>query len=208
MENLVKIIFEILENNLTIDEKIVMIENIQSFGDFYKKESEKLEKKYPMIDFDIDFKENDITILKIIQEENFQNNLKTPLEKLFYAILWKQGDLTKIKHIIKGMKGDKVESALIFHQFGKFLSNKNEPIIDQHVLRAFTFFDKEFEKYRNISEVTVVHQDLIQSYKNWILKTFEIKENKDNKVQLYKVDRILFLLGKFIKKTTNKKHTK
>ena len=197
MENLVKKVFDILENNLSINEKIVEIENFGNFGDYFKNESEKLDKKYPMIDFEINFEDDEIIFSKIVNEENFQEDLKTPLEKLFYSIVWKQGDLTKIKHILKGIKNESPENAFVFHQFGKFLNDKKQPIIDQHVLRAFDYYKKDFE-FQKISEVSKKHENLIREYKNWILETFKTQEIYDYKFLLYKVDRILFLLGKFI----------
>ena len=51
---------------------------------------------------------------------------------------------------------------------------------------------KKFQKYPK------KHENLIREYKNWILETFKTQEIYDYKFLLYKVDRILFLLGKFI----------
>jgi hypothetical protein len=63
-----------------------------------------------------------------------------PLTKLLYAVLWKNGDLAKVKHVVKGIldKRDESDNSIIFYQFGRHLSEKkSEPIVDQHVLRAF-----------------------------------------------------------------------
>ena len=56
------------------------------------------------------------------------------------------GDLKKITHIIEGYnfwrrwKGN----GITFYQFGKYLSNKKaEPIIDQHIIRAFGIYEAD-----------------------------------------------------------------
>lgn len=208
MENLVKIVFEIIENNNSlkiITQKVGEIK-VNNFGEHYKNEHKKLKKKYPKIDFKIDFKKDETTFKKIIQDENFQVNLKTPLEKLFYAILWKQGDLTKIKHILKGIKDDEPHNAFVFHQFGRFLSIENEPIIDQHTLRSFAYFKNENQFY-SISEINKSHLDLIESYKCFIQEKLEHIEGDKNEI-LFEIDRILFILGRLLKENSNKKHTK
>ena len=75
MENLAKIIFEILENNNSIEiitQKVKEIK-IENFGEYYKKEHEKLKDKYPIIDFKLN---------KIENSKDFLNP-KTELEKFF-----------------------------------------------------------------------------------------------------------------------------
>jgi hypothetical protein len=54
---------------------------------------------------------------------------------------WKNNDLKKLKHIIEGIKDENEykKTGIVFYQFGKHLRNIGEPIIDQHVLRAFQF---------------------------------------------------------------------
>jgi len=76
-----------------------------------------------------------------IKHEDIMLKLTTPLEKLFYAMAWKQNNLSKLKHIIKGfddaIKGnsfDETRNSFVFYQFGRHLTNiKEEPIIDQHI---------------------------------------------------------------------------
>ena len=83
------------------------------------------------------FTHEDIAQLPLTIE---QKDLKTPTEKLLYAALWKNGDLLKITHIIRGIQGDDTaeSSAMTFYYFGKFLANPaKSPIIDQHVIRAY-----------------------------------------------------------------------
>ena len=201
MKNLAKIIFEILENNNSIEiitQKVKEIK-IENFGEYYKKEHEKLKDKYPRIDFEINFEDDENTFMKIINDENFQENLKTPLEKLLYAILWKQGDLKKIKHIIQGIRDNEPKKAMVFHQFGKFLSSDNEPIIDQHTLRSFAYYKHKTEYY-SITEITIKHLDFITEYKNFIQKLLQKIEGDKNEI-LFEIDRILFIFGRHIKKS-------
>jgi hypothetical protein len=59
--------------------------------------------------------------------KNISSRLNDPLTKLLYATLWKNGDLKKIKHIIKGIRdgdteNDQQEDALFFYHFGKYLT--------------------------------------------------------------------------------------
>jgi hypothetical protein len=55
-------------------------------------------------------------------------------------MVWKNGDLKKLKHIANGIAdaketSDNYNDAPVFYQFGKYLTDKeNHPIIDQHVI--------------------------------------------------------------------------
>ena len=189
MENLAKIIFEILENNNSIEiitQKVKEIK-IENFGEYYKKEHEKLKDKYPIIDFKLN---------KIENSKDFLNP-KTELEKFFYAILWKQGDLIKLQNIIDGINKKDVKKGFVFHQFGKFLSSDNEPIIDQHTLRSFAYYKHKTEYY-SITEITIKHLDFITEYKNFIQKILQKIEGDKNEI-LFEIDRILFIFGRHIK---------
>ena len=189
MENLAKIIFEILENNNSIEiitQKVKEIK-IENFGEYYKKEHEKLKDKYPIIDFKLN---------KIENSKDFLNP-KTELEKFFYAVLWKQGDLIKLQNIIDGINKKDVKKGFVFHQFGKFLSSDNEPIIDQHTLRSFAYYKHKTEYY-SITEITKKHLDFITEYKNFIQKILQKIEGDKNEI-LFEIDRILFIFGRHIK---------
>ncbi len=189
MKNLAKIIFEILENNNSIEiitQKVKEIK-IENFGEYYKKEHEKLKDKYPIIDFKLN---------KIENSKDFLNP-KTELEKFFYAVLWKQGDLIKLQNIIDGINKKDVKKGFVFQQFGKFLSSDNEPIIDQHTLRSFAYYKNKTEYY-SITEITIKHLDFITEYKNFIQKTLQKIEGDKNQI-LFEIDRILFIFGRYIK---------
>ena len=85
----------------------------------------------PKIEFSI--KKSEIQNLidnKIVDNDhNFTTAIKSkltdPVTKLLYAIAWKNGDLKKIKHIIKGILDNEKDNnaptkALVFYQFGKY----------------------------------------------------------------------------------------
>lgn len=171
---------------------------------------------------DISFNENKYPkiMYKISREEILQNNvfgkngkeyiskleagiisgqITDPLTKLLYGMAWKQGDLPKLKYIIDGViKCGEVEisqdDAPIFFQFGKHLANPElEPIIDQHVVRAFTkcFYDnKNFKIPRD-------YKQIIKDYKGWLMG---LKLEEKNRIEfLYEIDKILYISGKALK---------
>ncbi len=199
-----KTLIDKIKSAKSVDDLDKIKDEIQPRSDY-----QSLDDKYPKIGFQITA--NDIKDLEqqnILRGVDFkelnQEGLKTPLEKLLYAVLWKQGDLVKLKHIIEGIKSteksdfDKKE-ALVFFQFGKFLGSENEPIIDQHVLRAFGIFKTEdehkIEEYRKMELIEFKHKSLIEDYKQWLNK-LPLNKNQD---ALFKIDRILMSIGKKIK---------
>ena len=132
---------------------------------------------YPKIDFDIQPKEiRKLQKNNLIDDECLLSNeislkLTDPISKLLYAVAWKNGDLKKVRHVINGIldtekNEDSQEDALVFYQFGKYLTKKlGEPIIDQHVIRAFAVYitedQKTVEKYRTIDTLNKKHRGLI-----------------------------------------------
>src|SRR5690554_2235882 len=88
--------------------------------DFYARTN----KNYPAISFK--FSRKEIDILK----DDFPNfktkSFDNPHTKLFYAMLWKQGDLPKLKHIINGLDGIEKNDlqGMVLYNFGRFLENK------------------------------------------------------------------------------------
>lgn len=200
-----------------VDETFVEIEKaktIDNLKDTLKKFDDKYvmpEKKYPKIEFSIskaeleilnDFSLNEDDTIKLINDKVRGNTLA----KLLYALAWKNGDLVKLQHIIKGIKNegedsDVKEDGLVFYQFGKYLSNKkNEPIIDQHVLRAFAISgisekskENEVSFWQKIELINKSNKFLISEYKIWLSKL------KIESGSVYYIDKILFALGKTIK---------
>ena len=103
----------------------------------------------------------------------------------------------KLQNIIDGINKKDVKKGFVFHQFGKFLSSDNEPIIDQHTLRSFAYYKNKTEYY-SITEITIKHLDFITEYKNFIQKLLQKIEGDKNEI-LFEIDRILFIFGRHIK---------
>jgi hypothetical protein len=165
---------------------------------------------YPRLEFKITKEEiEELKKKEVISSDNLLADISNAdtLTKLLYSISWKNGDLKKVKHIIDGITSgqqDEKESGLVFYQFGKYLTKKpGEPIIDQHVLRAFGIFkangDKDkIEKLKRLSLITKKEKELIDQYKLW-LRTELTKELRDNDNYSYHVDKVLFAVGKSVK---------
>ena len=165
---------------------------------------------YPRLKFKITKDEiEELKIKGLITVDNLLTDISDAdtLTKLLYSISWKNGDLKKVKHIIEGIisgQQDEKENGLVFYQFGKYLTKKpGEPIIDQHVLRAFGIFkangDKDkVERLKRLSLITKKEKVLIDQYKLW-LKTDLTKELRDNDNYSYHVDKVLFAVGKSVK---------
>jgi hypothetical protein len=172
------------------------------------------EQKYPKIEFNLSVEE--IRQLKetgILTDENkFNKNLadgKTmldPLSKILYAMLWKNGDLGKEHVIIDGIENTSKtfpKNSLVFFQFGRYLENHNEPIIDQHVLRCFLIRnEKDCSKIREYLSLASIdkYENKINEYKKWVKNTVKkgIINQKD-------IDEILFAYGRKLKRESNKR---
>lgn len=143
-----------------------------------------------------------------LPEKISQEILKSPLEKLLYAALWKNGDILKIQHIIDGLKGeDPGNSSMTFNYFGKFLANPAQsPIVDQHVIRAYRAVISEgliAESLNGIGKSGLLDskkdKDDVEAYIKWV-KSCSTGSNEDV-IQFYQViDDVMFAFGKMIKK--------
>ena len=164
------------------------------------------QEKYPRLNLSISKEEIEkLKEEKFITDDNTVNVISNalPITKLLYAVLWKQGDLAKIKHIISGIisqADEEYNKGLIFYQFGKHLSNKNkEPIVDQHVLRAWeTFYNNT-----NLKKEKQSPSQLIKGYKKWLNESLRV-EFKTCENYLYHIDKLLFAVGKYIKNNETK----
>lgn len=161
--------------------------------------------KYPRLNFKITKSEidelknskslciNERGVLTIKQDD------LSPISKLLYSLVWKQGDIQKLKLIIKGIeevenpKLDNIER-FVFYCFGNHLANSKEyPIIDQHVIRAYNLYcaNSNFDFIRKSDKVTANDRE---KYLIW----FQEFKNVDSEF-LYLLDRILFEIGKVVK---------
>lgn len=178
-------------------------------------------ENYPMITFkitteEISYLKNEGKLTDALQFTNdLPSKINDPLTKILYALAWKNGDLPKIKHILRGINDadsdDKPnEEAVVFHQFGKYLTKRTgEPIIDQHVIRAFAIKlakkndDEELGRWRKLSELNKDHVYLIAEYKKWLKDGFN-NSLKAQEGYAYHIDLVLFALGKTIKDQNKK----
>lgn len=167
------------------------------------------EKKYPPLKFILS-KEDVAEINQAVNPENdhfdIQPFLKDPISKLLYALVWKQGDLLKLKTLLAGVNGRddlSQKQGAVFRQFGKHLVDRNEPIVDQHVLRAFAIFQNSGDesKVSSIRKKEQFEVDVINSYRKWFQEN-KLSEEGSSKI----LDHILFGLGKTIKTSSTKKN--
>jgi hypothetical protein len=169
-----------------------------------------LDKKYPRLPFR--FTMRDLQRLKEsgIIDETCKLNMASiqfddPLLKLLWGLAWKNGDLLKLQHILDGISGQENTVStqnLIFKQFGKSLMNEEEPIIDQHVLRAFCCA-KQADKFDEYVKKTVYKNkdvDLIRQYIVWFKGQLnKIAPENTHSYGTY-LDKLLLLAGKELKK--------
>jgi hypothetical protein len=170
---------------------------------------------YPKIEFNI--RQEEIQTLldnKIIDDNlNFTTDITSkltdPLSKLLYATSWKNGDLKKVKHIIKGIldgenENSDQEEALVFYQFGKYLTKiVGQPIIDQHVIRAYAIYSStdisKVDKLRKLETLDKTHKTIINEYKTWLTSDNLRQELRNENDYTYHIDKLLFAAGKTIK---------
>lgn len=137
----------------------------------------------------------------ITKDGKLSEKINDPLTKLLYAMVWKQGDLIKFKHIINGIRFTEEditqENAEIFFQFGKSLANpQKEPIVDKNILEAYkAFYEASKNTNKPLSKKKI---EIISSYKDW-LKDNLTQELKQDSEHLYYIDKLLFVIGKEIK---------
>lgn len=181
---------------------------------------------YPQIKFKLDNGDIDELINNDLIDKNtltfkkdITEKLTDPLTKLLYSTVWKNGDIKKIKHIIKGIKevndnSNEQDDALVFYQFGKYLTKTpGQPIIDQHVLRAFAIYkstdDNNIETLQKLETLKKTHKTLINEYINWLQSDELTNELKAISEYTYFIDKLLFATGKTIKfvKPKRKKYT-
>lgn len=165
-----------------------------------------IENKYPRLGIKISAEEilelKESKVLAIDVENNqltINQERLDPITKLLYALIWKQGDLQKLKQIIQGIEEvgnpdkDK-KDALVFYCYGNHLGNPTKfPIIDQHVIRAYNLF-MDSSNSNSVRKLNKVDQVDRQNYLQWYSKF----ENYSSDF-LYYLDRLLFEIGRTVK---------
>ncbi|MCK9450762.1 MAG: hypothetical protein M0Q90_03655 [Bacteroidales bacterium] len=203
-------IFDSIKKSKTISD----LENIPDKLDIPKKNRMNIDG-YPKIEFDIKPIEIETLINNGILDSELKfttditSKLSDPLAKILYATAWKNGDLKKVKHIIKGIldsenNDNDQDDALVFYQFGKYLTKKSgQPIIDQHVIRAYAIYcstdNENVEKFRKLETLDKTHKTIINKYIQWLTSDNLTKELRSEKDYSYYIDKLLFATGKTIK---------
>ena len=160
----------------------------------------KSRNKYPDLP---PFKITKADLTQIKELENFPNPLKksqwTPFEKIFYAMLWKDGKLKSIKRIIEGIRAafnDVTTSPskfiFVYHYFGRHLTNRfDEPLVDRHTMRACRLIWKPKTKGRvAVADAKIYRTNFLKIKKNENLKTAK---------DLRLIDSLFYAFGKFAK---------
>jgi len=176
-----------------------------------------MESRYSDLDIRIGKEEVELLLETGIINKNYQLESISAdanvITRLLFALLWKTGDLVKLKPVIAGILADdsRKESGLVYQQFGRFLSgDPAEPIIDQHIIRAFGIYQsgEDMEKQQYYQQLTTLgKQDLaiINGYKQWLKKDLR-KSLREQDGYTYHVDKVLFAVGKMVKSRDNRSY--
>lgn len=132
---------------------------------------------------------------------------KTPLERLAIAALWKQADLRKVRHIAAGIVENSLEArssctvadAPVFRQFGRHLADPaNQPIADQHTLRAYRYhLGRDLDDGRH--RLNTVKAEEVENYVKWVGGLAAHEPSAGHADRMYEFDRSMFALGKATK---------
>jgi len=165
-------------------------------------------------------KEIQVLTAENLFSQDFLNSNLNSVEKILLSIVWKNGDILKIKRIIEGIIDDEDEfnnhsDSLVFYGFGRYLRKDGNPIIDQHVIRAFSIYqyignpdqlvnieeDVEFQKLRKLDSLRKRDISKINNYIKWVKdrNNFNLGDQPRSNEFFYEIDKILFSLGKKIK---------
>jgi hypothetical protein len=151
------------------------------------------------------------------------------LAQILYVLVWKQGQRNRVGQIARGLShpesrrfGDLEKDRVVFHQFGKHIANRDEPIVDQHSARAQQYLDvvrrrgedktlsrlstglERLEKWRRIralkKQTTLCNSDR-DEYKNWVKLILPYSVPEDlRRSALSSLDKYMYSLGKIVAK--------
>ncbi len=127
----------------------------------------------------------------------------SPLEKILFATLWKVGMENRIGSLVHGILStdNHLPDSYVLFQLGKsMLDPASEPIIDQHVIRAFLFGKPELidpeDDLEKIAKKHSYKNGYAEKYLTWIK---DVVGNREQSVDFfYYIDKILFSLGRHI----------
>jgi hypothetical protein len=202
-------LFQDIESAKSLSDLQKMVERYEEISNLFA----AFEKKYPRIDLSIT--KQDLVSLSKIQFLKNKTKINPDLaknmsatEKLLLAILWKRGDFNKIHSVVKGVF-DQVDAnseyGVIFEQYGRSLVNIDEPIIDQHTLRAFCLYNKtanenDIDQLPRNSTYSRKHEKIINAYRTWFKSLLLKSPERERKEFKYLLDKLMFIVGKLAKR--------
>jgi hypothetical protein len=158
--------------------------------------------------------------------ETLRTSVRTDLERLLLAYIWKRGELFRLEHVLAGLDDDErklaresleekseergEEGPAVMWQFGRHLAKPYaQPIFDQHTSRHRIIFEwlkdePNLEKLRAADRLNkLTTRDQCQRYLKWwkLNVLSRVDRNVANRVEsrpnaLLWADRIMFALGK------------
>lgn len=156
-------------------------------------------KKYPNLTHSFD--RQDLEFLEKLvgcSASLLQERVQSPLEKILFSVLWKNGDLNKIHHVVRGLvfpdmnlEDASKEKGSVFCQFGRHLRNpQKNPIADQHTIRAY--------RYLINPDIGTLSTDDVKAYVRWV-ETIRAKvPTEPNFIREF--DGQMYAIGKATKK--------
>lgn len=150
---------------------------------------------------------------------DFSSDIGSAPSNLAEALLWKMGKWNVYKDFVKNYNSDgrlEKKSDVVFAAFAKHLKNRDNPIYDQHALRAMwainrnlTFDEREQCKSVLIKskgtekdkwKATLSGSETIACYELYVT---QLKALTANGVSNSKIDKLLMPLGQALKKHVN-----
>lgn len=146
---------------------------------------------------------DDLKLSPILASGKLSSNQPlSALEKLMYAVLWKNGDLGKEHHMASGVygQGHAQKTGTVFYEFGGYLSGRNSFIMDQHTLRCFAVVASEGYAIKQARQLETINGKNDQ-HGSWMKSYMAFYKQLEAKMEdyLYVVDKLFFGAGKFIK---------
>lgn len=174
------------------------------------KEISEFNEKYPSVDLSLNKQElEELQKYTLFNDDHTFNKDEvhnaTPVEKVLLAILWKNGHFNRVQYLVDGITGVRHSTSIhgpIFRQFGRSLSDPEEPIIDQHVLRAFRLYHAGETNESSIKSIkckehfTDADEELLTDYKRWFKQMIKNVQPSEKKEFNYLLDKIMFAVGK------------
>jgi hypothetical protein len=147
--------------------------------------------------------------------------IDNPLARVLMGFIWKQGDISTLWHVFRGLHGEKYapSDSIVMYQFGKHLADPvHNPIFDQHTYRAFGLleafgdwktrdaFNSLFGKPDGVKKGNALPAGALQQYLTWWNGVIAARfpQTKDERLAVMSaIDKFLFSSGKAAKLQAN-----